>query len=145
MSKLSDQAGIRNGWIIRILPIAAGAYALLGGSVSLLGWIIGVDRLTDWGGDGISIKANTSICLIVAGIGLLAWSLGPPVGRLVVRTAGVLTAVIGALTLSEHLLGVDYGIDTLLFWEAEGASATASLGRASTSCAAPPARTARAA
>ncbi len=121
-----ESSGI--GWVVRALPIAGGIYALVAGTISLMGWILDAPLLADWDGDGISIKANPSICIILAAIGLLAWIVTPS-KRWIPITAGAITATIAGLTLSQHLTGVDLGIDTLLFHEATGARATSAPGR----------------
>jgi uncharacterized membrane protein YjfL (UPF0719 family) len=51
--------------------LAAGGYALVGGLLSLLGWLFNIQRLTDWNNEGISIKGNTAICIAAAGAGLV--------------------------------------------------------------------------
>ena len=110
------------------LPLAAGSFALIGGIVSLLGWILSVPRFKDWNNEQIDIKVNAAICIIAAASGLLA-AFFLPKQKTLIRTAGIITAVIAGLTLSQHLTGINWGIDTLLFFEAEGAKATAAPGR----------------
>jgi PAS domain S-box-containing protein len=97
--------------IIRIVS----AYAILGGTVTLCGWAFDLPRLTDWGNSGISMFANTAICAILCGISLLL-ALAPGIAwrRRAARAAAGLVAVIGGLTLLEHLTGITLGIDTLL-------------------------------
>jgi hypothetical protein len=71
------------------------------------------------------MKANVR-CLILAGVSLLLLRV-PPLSR---RTESApWSAVVGGLTLSEHLFGWDAGIDQRLFQEAPGAPATVSPGR----------------
>jgi PAS domain S-box-containing protein len=108
--------------------MAAGAYALVGGALSFIGWAAGIYRLTDWGGSGINTKTNTSIAAIAASLALLLAVSGLPL-RWLVRVLGVFVAVIGGLTLFQHLSGFDLGIDTLLFSEPAGAVATAAPNR----------------
>jgi PAS domain S-box-containing protein len=107
---------------------AAGAYALAGAVLSFIGWAAGIYRLTDWFGSGINIKTNTSIAIAAAGVALLLTLTRLPV-KWLVRALGLLVALVGGLTLSEHLTGRDLGIDTLLYDEAPGAAATAAPNR----------------
>jgi PAS domain S-box-containing protein len=93
-----------------------GCYALIGGIVSLFGWVIDNPRLADWDGDGITIQPNASVCAILSGLAilLLAW----------VRLRGAVWCggaifLIGAATLIEWLGGVSFGIDSLLMFGRE--------------------------
>jgi PAS domain S-box-containing protein len=106
----------------------AGSYAALGGLLALLGWMLDIPRLIDWRGSGITMKANTAVCALAAGLGLLLARFAPQ-RQWCVRSAGVFLAVLGGLTLLEHLGNWNLGIDTLLFDEPPGAVATAAPGR----------------
>ncbi len=112
----------------RPLIIAAGAYATLGGAVSFLGWAFHLPRLTDWLGSGIAIKANAALTLVVCGVATLM-RVCVPKEKLTVRVLSAFAVAVGALTLLEHITGINLGIDTLLFDEAPGAVATAAPGR----------------
>ncbi|HZW08795.1 MAG TPA: PAS domain S-box protein, partial [Phycisphaerales bacterium] len=105
---------------------ACGAYAVLGGALTLLGWAIGSQPLTDWNRDGISMFPNTAVAAILCGVAVLVLARGGGgLGRAVVRGAGGLAGVIGGLTLFQHLSGVDLGIDTLLSHATWGQKAAA--------------------
>lgn len=86
-------------------------YALIGGLLSLAGWIADVPWLTDWPGSGISIQPNATLCVVLSGLSLLLLESGR-------RRAGALlgagVAVVGGLTLLEWALGASFGIDTML-------------------------------
>lgn len=92
-----------------------GAFALVGGSLALLGWIINVRQLTDWNDGGISMFVNTAICAVLCGASLMQVTAADADRwrRMTQTTAGV-AAVIALLTLIQHLTGWDFGIDTLL-------------------------------
>jgi signal transduction histidine kinase/ActR/RegA family two-component response regulator len=100
----------------RGVVIAAGAYALAGGAVTLLGWALGSQRLTDWANTGISMFPNTAVCGGISGMALLllATSGAGQRRQRAVRVLAVCVALIGGLTLFEHISGIDLGIDTLL-------------------------------
>ena len=52
------------------VPVTAGAYALVTGLVTLLGWAANLPRLTDWKNDGISMFPNTAVCAAMSGLAL---------------------------------------------------------------------------
>lgn len=107
----------------------AASYALLGGFLSLMGWFADIRQLTDWWNTGISIKANTAIVIMVMGAALLALLYPSNTTRWISRGLGLFAVLVGALTLTEHIIGVDFGIDTLIFDEPAGQVATAAPGR----------------
>jgi len=112
----------------RWLPAALGGYALAAGLITLTGWTAGVDRLIDWSGSGIAMKANAAIAAACAGTALIVAVLRPSWFWLV-RALAAVTLMLGGATLLEHVIGLDLGIDTILFDEAPGALATTAPGR----------------
>lgn len=112
----------------RLIAVLGSAYAILGAAISLAGWISGIERFKDWFGTGITIKANTSIFVLSAGIALLL-SIVTPRQKNTVRLLSGFAVVLSLLTASQHLTGYDLGIDTLIFSEPAGSPATASPGR----------------
>jgi PAS domain S-box-containing protein len=121
-------ASTRWSHVARRVGIGAAVYALAGGALSFAGWALDLPRLTDWIGSGISIKANACLAVMATGLALLLYLLTPSAAR-VTTLLGTFTALLGGLTLLEHLTGWDLGIDTLLFDEPAGAAGTASPGR----------------
>jgi signal transduction histidine kinase len=105
--------------------------SVLGGCVSiiaaivLLGWVLDEPRLTGFYGS-ITMKTNAAIGLLLCGAAV--WSFGR-VPAPVTSTWGGLAAIIGGLTLFEHVSGWDLHIDQALFTEPMGAAATASPNR----------------
>ncbi len=97
------------------VAVLVGILAVIGGAVSLCGWVFNIPRLTDWEGDGVSMQPNASLCaaLLGAAIWLLARKLTPASIRLA-RVLSFAVVSIAALTLFEHLSGVNLGIDTLI-------------------------------
>ena len=110
------------------IPQVAGIFAAVGGAVSLMGWVLGIERLADWNGEGIAIKVNTSICLMAIGAALLLVVRRPSL-KLAVRLLAAFAGLIALLTVFEHLAHTDLGIDTFLFNEAPGAKGTTAPGR----------------
>jgi signal transduction histidine kinase len=104
---------------------AAGGYALIAGLVGLIGWFSGFRRLIDWAGTGIAIQANACVACVLAGASLILLSFDRGFCRALALAAGVTTALIGGLTLSEHASGTDLGIDTLLVSRTWGAGTLA--------------------
>ena len=55
----------------RLLVVTAALYAVAGGTVTLVGWVADVPRLTAWKGDGIAMFPNTAVCAVASGLALL--------------------------------------------------------------------------
>lgn len=85
----------------------------------------GLDRL------GNSDVSQHSVCAILSGLGLilLARSSGNDFGRRAIRILAFSVALIGGLTLFQHISGANLGIDTLLFRGRWGQRAAASANR----------------
>jgi signal transduction histidine kinase len=110
------------------LSRGAGSLAAVIGCLAFAGWTFDIEMLKGFG-HGITMKPNTALGLIACGLALRhareplrgwpdAWVAAP-----------LFATTLGALTLSEHVLGWDLHIDLLLFPEEAGAPATASPGR----------------
>jgi signal transduction histidine kinase/ActR/RegA family two-component response regulator len=114
--------------VSRTIAALTGGYALVGGALSFIGWAADIPSFIDWWGTGIVIKANTALAIACCGIALLCL-LFYPTAQILVRVLGAFVAVLGGLTLLQHIGNWDFGIDTLLFDEPPGALATAAPGR----------------
>jgi len=103
----------------------------LSGFTALLGWMVGNDLLKGAFIEGITMKANTAVCLLLTGIAiLLLWGKDRgPVRTWLGRFLGLVVALVGIATLAEQMLPVDLGIDQILFQEASGAALTTSPNR----------------
>ena len=114
----------------RAVRVAAALSATLGGGY-LVAWVLGA--AARWSAAGVlTMKANMSLALVLAGAALLLLEgdAPPSRGRRALATAlGAVVLATGALTLGEHALGWDLGIDQLLAVEAPGAVGTASPNR----------------
>lgn len=116
---------------LRLLSLASGVVVAFLGVMVLLGWILENDALRGAFAQGITVKTNTAIALILLG-GALALLAPAALPAWRARLAHVLAGaafVIGLLTLIEHRTGINLGIDELLFREAAGATATVSPNR----------------
>jgi PAS domain S-box-containing protein len=120
-SSATQPGSLKPRWIVA----AAGSCALIVGLLTLLGYALDVRRLTDWGGDGISMFPNAAACAALSGLALLllpaterrkSW-------RIVLRLIVSLVGLVGGGTLLEHLTGVNLGIDTLLYERTWGQAA----------------------
>jgi PAS domain S-box-containing protein len=121
---------------LRRFSTAAGITAATVGILVLVGWALDVPLLKSVLPHLVSMKANTALCFLLAGISLwLAQERqGDSHAQLRLRlsqAAAAAAAALSLLTLSEHLFGWDLGIDQLLFREAPGAVETTSPGRMS--------------
>jgi signal transduction histidine kinase/ActR/RegA family two-component response regulator len=113
-------------------PRLAAAISILVGGLALLGWILGQDALKSIVPGTLTMKANTAICFLLFGLGLLISDLRPDRrGRLVGAVLGAMAGVIAAAVGLQYVFGVDFGIDHLLFVEPPGAVGTVQPGRMS--------------
>jgi two-component system CheB/CheR fusion protein len=119
------EPGSRSLWLARAVALATVATS----AMVLIGWAVGRPELTTFGSD-ISMKPNAAVCFALLGGAL--WRRASPPGRTrdpLALALGAAAAAIGALTLLEHLTGVDLGIDQLLFSEPPDMPATAAPAR----------------
>jgi YD repeat-containing protein len=108
------------------LAIVAAAAAVLAG------WLLDIPRLTSLYLPGPTVKTNAALCLLCAALAnltLISAEGRGPAWRIVGRVLAAIPALVGALTLSEHIVGWDVGIDQLLAREPAGALATMSPNR----------------
>ena len=119
----------------RVLPPLAGAVVILLGLLGLAGWAFDISALKSVWPGLVPMKANTAIALILAGVSLLLHrhpEAFHPFLRRFGQLCALIVSVIGVLTLTEHLLSLDLGIDQLLFQESlppEGGVPRAEAGR----------------
>jgi signal transduction histidine kinase len=111
--------------ITRSASGTAGACVAVVGALVILGWLFDIPTLKSVYG-AITMKTNMAVGLLLCGASLWFQARGN-------RRAGIVTAAgataIGALTLTQHLFGWDFGIDQLLFTEVAGAAGTTSPNR----------------
>jgi signal transduction histidine kinase/CheY-like chemotaxis protein/PAS domain-containing protein len=89
------------------------------GVAALLGWILNNDFLKRIHPSLVTIKANTAVCLMLAAVCVLLLQERSPsvLKRGIAQTCAIIVALVGAITLCEHLFGWNPGLDQLLFYE----------------------------
>ena len=112
----------------RTLGLALAGAAFVASAISLSGWLIPVYRFIDWDGDGIVIKFNTALAILLASAGL-AIAIGSPRTTILVRILAGIAGFIGFATLFEHISGLDLRIDNIFTYDQWAQLATASPGR----------------
>lgn len=109
-----------HGPTLVILPAwCAGAAALaviVGASVLIGGWILGIDRLKSVLPGLVAMKANTAACFVLCGAALWASRSTPerPWVRAGATAAAALAVLVGTLTLAEYAGRMLVGLDELL-------------------------------
>jgi len=109
--------------VFRAVAVAAGLVVGVVGGAHLATWLSGA--MEGLGATTITMKANASLSLMAAGLALSLLAPGrlSAFFRLPALASAVVVLTLGALTLSEHLLGIDLGIDQVLATEPPGAAA----------------------
>lgn len=117
--------------IAKIFSEAAGIIVFLVGVLALIGWQFNLAVFKSVSSGFVAMKPNTALGLIFLGASL--WFLQEKRSKHWVRylgwTGGVASILIGATAVLEYLLGLDLGIDNLLFTEATPALFTIYPGR----------------
>lgn len=91
------------------------------GASSFAGWVFDVDALKRIHPAWVTMKANTALCLILAGVAIALCREEKANGwrTLIAQGCAVVVAAVGALTLAEILGGWDFGIDQAFFRETQ--------------------------
>jgi len=112
------------------VALAIGILVALVGAGHLAAWLSGA-MAAAFGASAITVKTNASVCLTLAGLALalLASTDRALSLRLTARAFATVVLIVGALTLVEHLAGVNLGLDQLLATERPGAAAVVSPNR----------------
>ena len=97
----------------------ASIFAIAAGYHVFLGWVFDIDILKSPWVSFSTMKANSAICSMLAGLALYFLQTRRPLPteqkNVIVRVCAGLTATIAILSLAEHLFGFDLGIDELMF------------------------------
>src|SRR5947208_1029317 len=105
--------------LLRQIAGLAAALVSFSGLAVILGWIFNKPLLRGgFTAAGIEVKTNAGIALLCCGasLGLQSLSSSRRAARLA-QILALIVLVLGALTLSEHIIGWNLGIDQLLFKE----------------------------
>ena len=88
-----------------------------------MGWLLENEILKRVHPALVTMKANTSVCLMLVALSvfLIQDRPGSKVKRRIARACAAIVALVGLLTLSQHLIGWDLGIDQVLFYESREA------------------------
>jgi signal transduction histidine kinase len=106
---------------------ACGALLAAVGTTVPVGWAVDIAPFRAvWA--NITMKANTALCLLAAGLPLNAVR-GSGVAAMAGRVFAAFVGVVAVATFSEHAVGWNLGIDELLFRDDPDPAATASPGR----------------
>ncbi len=100
---------------INALRRVAGATAIAAGATVLIGWLLDIEFLKSLGPNLVSMKANTALAFVLAGISLLLHASSGESKRR--RTAGFLASLvflIGLITVAEYVFKWDAGIESTL-------------------------------
>src|ERR1044072_139665 len=87
------------------------------GGAALLGWVLDIELLKWIHPSFVNMKANTSACLLLsfASLLLLQTRRVSNSRRRLSQVCAAIFAIIGLITLSEHIFGWNTGLDQLLF------------------------------
>jgi signal transduction histidine kinase/sensor domain CHASE-containing protein len=95
---------------LRLMSMMAGSATAALGLVVIAGWYLHNETLLQLYPTFAPMQYNAALSFVLCGTGLLALTCGWP---RVAATFGAVATVIGLLTFSEYLLGIDVGIDQL--------------------------------
>jgi len=118
--------------LFNLFPKAASISVTFVGFVVLIGWIFNIPTLKSISPGLVTMKANTAVAFILAGISL--WILcKQKIGErvhFIAKSCATIVALIGLLTLTEYIFGWELvGIDQLLFRESAEVVGTSHPGR----------------
>jgi len=101
------------------------------GATGLLGWILNNPILKRIYPTLVTMKANTAVCLMLAAVSLflIEAKSASLVKRRISQVLAAIVALVGLITLSEHLIGWNSGFDQLLFHESRAEAGLSFPGR----------------
>lgn len=104
---------------------------ILVGCAVVIGWSFDIQILKSILPQWVAMKPNTALGFVLSGLALNLLHSSRKLKLRVAQALGVAIALLGLLTLSQHLFGWNLGIDQLLFVDKVGAIHTSSPGRMS--------------
>jgi signal transduction histidine kinase/ActR/RegA family two-component response regulator len=99
---------------LRLLARVSAAAGTALGVLGMVGWVLDVPWLRSFG-QPIEMQPNTALAIAMLGVAALAAGRGGRWAPWVARASAMGAALIGGITLAEHVSGLDLGIDGLLF------------------------------
>src|SRR6185503_4410822 len=103
----------------KAISIGLAALTFVIGGAALMGWIFDVKVLKQIHPSLVTLKANTAVGFILVSVSvLLVVDDSPsPTKRRIALILATIAAIVGLITLSEHLFAWNSGLDQLLFRE----------------------------
>jgi PAS domain S-box-containing protein len=129
----NSSAQSRRRSILGSISEAISAFLVVVGGLVITGWIFNIPLLKSVSPNWVMMKVNTAACFVLAGASLwcLCDELAPRKVRIAGRACAAIVTLVALLTLGEHLLGAEFGIDQLLMQQPPTVVDTASPGRMS--------------
>jgi PAS domain S-box-containing protein len=115
----------------RVLSITFALLAFSIGAAAFFGWILDNEFLKRIHPSLVTMKANTAVCLMLVAISVLLIQdpATTTVRRRFSQVCAAIVVLVGLLTLSEHIVGWDLGIDQILFVETTAQAGLSFAGR----------------
>lgn len=115
----------------RTLSIVFSLLTFCIGAAALFGWILDNPYLKRIHPSLVTIKANTTVCLMLVALSVLLVQerSSSTVRRRIAQACAVIVAAVGLMTFSEHLFGWNLHIDQLLFFESAAEAGASFPGR----------------
>jgi PAS domain S-box-containing protein len=115
------------------LAAVFGIITALTGFFILIGWQFDTTALKTFGFNSVSMKPNSALAFLLAGLSLLLLNLKNKnkTSEAVSKALSAVVLVIGSLTTIEYLIHIDFGIDQILFKDMQNAVLTIIPGRMS--------------
>lgn len=113
--------------------LLSGLFVSVLGATVLVGWMLDITALKSVFPGLVTMKANTAMGMLLCGGALMLLSRGKVARPIRLSTAVMAVVVIamGTLTLGEYLLGLEFGIDQMLFHDAANPTGISQPGRMS--------------
>jgi len=116
----------------RVRP-GIGWLVVVAGGLVLLAWVIGIEALKAPIAGGASMKANTALCFVLAGLAL-AWMPNDGASSPTCRALGASVATLATITLVEYATSWDLHVDQLLVADDPGSSPPGRMSPATAVC-----------
>ncbi len=108
----------------------AGILVILAGLIGLIGWKFESDLLKTFALGGVTMKANSAISFLLAGFTIIfLQDKRKLINEFTARVLAVVIIILGSLVILQYLFNINFGIDELVFREAENAFGTVHPGR----------------